>query len=129
MKKFEVFILVFYFYNISFEKCFLISVIMAIYNTGRYLDDSIGSLLNQTINFNEIQIILVNDGSIDNTEEICLKYQTKYPKNIFYIKIIHSGVSIARNEGMKYANGTYINFLDPDDKWDSLAFKCYNYHN
>jgi cellulose synthase/poly-beta-1,6-N-acetylglucosamine synthase-like glycosyltransferase len=66
MKKFEVFILVFYFYNISFEKCFLISVIMAIYNTGRYLDDSIGSLLNQTINFNEIQIILVNDGSIDN---------------------------------------------------------------
>lgn len=123
MKKFEVFILVFYFYNISFEKCFLISVIMAIYNTGRYLDDSIGSLLNQTINFNEIQIILVNDGSIDNTEEICLKYQTKYPKNIFYIKIIHSGVSIARNEGMKYANGTYINFLDPDDKWDSLALK------
>ena len=45
--------------------CFTFSVIMAIYNTGRYLDDSIGSLLNQTINFNEIQIILVNDGSID----------------------------------------------------------------
>ena len=51
----------------SLEKNYLISVIMAIYNTGRYLDDSINSLINQTINFKKIQIILVNDGS----NEIC----------------------------------------------------------
>ena len=55
---------------------------MAIYNTGRYLDDSIGSLYNQTIGFSNIQIILVNDGSIDNSEQICLKYQKLYSKNI-----------------------------------------------
>ena len=69
------------------NKCYLFSVIMAIYNTGRYLDDSISSLINQTINFKKnIQIILVNDGSTDNSEEICLKYQNIYYKNIKYLK-------------------------------------------
>ena len=116
-------ILLVYSYLPSFNKCFLISVIMAIYNTGRYLDDSIGSLFNQTIGFSNIQIILVNDGSVDNSDEICLKYQKLYSKNIIYINIEHGGVSKARNVGMKYAVGQYINFLDPDDKWDSKAFK------
>ena len=50
-----------------FSKKFAFSVIISIYNTGRYLDDSIGSIINQTIGFNKIQIILVNDGSIDET--------------------------------------------------------------
>lgn len=104
------------------KKCFYFSVIIPIYNTGRYLEDSIGSLINQTIGFKNIQIILVNDGSIDNTEQICLRYQSKYEKNIVYIKISHSGVSKARNEGLKYAKGLYINFLDSDDKWESTAF-------
>ena len=111
-----------FYYLLTFEKCFLFSVIIPIYNTGRYLDDSIGSIINQTIGLKNIQIILVNDGSTDKTEEICLNYQKKYNKNIIYIKIEHSGVSKARNIGMKYANGTYINFLDSDDKWDYQAF-------
>ena len=104
-------------------KGFLFSVIIPIYNAGRYLDDSIGSIINQTIGLKYIQIILVNDGSTDKTEEICLKYQKKYNKNIFYIKIGHTGVSKARNIGMIYAKGKYINFLDCDDKWDAKAFK------
>ena len=96
---------------------------MPIYNVARYLDESIGSLINQTIDFKSIQIILVNDGSTDNAEEICLKYKKMYEENIIYIKIEHGGVSKARNIGLKYANGTYINFLDADDKWDYKAFK------
>ena len=107
----------------TFSKKFLFSVIISIYNNGRYLDESIGSILNQTIPFNKIQIILVNDGSIDETEEICLKYQKQFPKNIIYKKIEHSGVSVGRNIGMKYAEGEIINFLDADDKWDNKAFK------
>ena len=107
----------------TFNKKYLFSVIISIYNTGRYLNESIGSILNQTIPFCKIQIILVNDGSTDETEEICLKYKKKFPNNIKYIKIKHSGVSIGRNIGMKYAEGEFINFLDADDKWDSLAFK------
>ena len=104
-------------------KCFIFSVIIAIYNTGRYLNDSIGSLLNQTIGIGNIQIILVNDGSIDNSEEICLKYQKEFYHNIFYIKIEHGGVSRARNAGLEYAKGEFINFLDADDKWDYHAFE------
>ena len=103
--------------------CFKFSVIIAIYNTGRYLNDSIGSLLNQTIGFENIQVILINDGSTDNSEEICLMYHKKYYKNIIYVRIEHGGVSRARNVGLKYANGTYINFLDADDKWESEAFR------
>ena len=68
--------------NILQYKCYHFSVIIAIYNTGRYLDQSIGSLLKQTIGYEEIQIILINDGSTDNSEEICLKYKKLYPDNI-----------------------------------------------
>jgi len=107
----------------SSSKCFLFSVIMAIYNTGKYLDDSIGSIINQTIGFEKIQLILINDGSTDNSQEICLKYKKKYNNNIIYSKIEHSGVSVARNIGLKYALGKYINFLDADDKWDFQAFR------
>ena len=111
-------------YIIQFSpiRCFIFSVIIPIYNTGRYLDESIFSIINQTISFKNIQIILVNDGSIDKSEEICLKYQRSYPSNINYIKIMHRGVSVARNIGIYYASGKYITFLDPDDKWDSKAF-------
>ena len=103
-------------------KSYVFSVIMAIHNTGRYLDESIGSLLNQTIGYENIQIILINDGSTDNSEEICLKYKSLF-NNIIYTKINSSGVSKARNVGMSLAQGEFINFLDPDDFWDSKAFE------
>ena len=104
-------------------KCFIFSVIIPIYNTARYLNDSIGSLLNQSIGYKNIQIILINDGSSDNSENICLYYMKLFEHNIMYIKIYHGGVSKSRNEGLKYAKGTLINFLDADDKWDSQAFE------
>ena len=110
---------------LSSDRSFMFSIIIAIYNSGRYLDDSIGSLINQTFDFQKIQIILVNDGSVDETEQICLKYKNKYKKNIVYIKTEHNGVSKARNIGMHYANGTYINFLDSDDKWDYQALEYF----
>ena len=110
---------------INFSKNnFLFSVIISIYNTGKYLDDSIGSLLNQTINFYEyIQIILVNDGSTDNSEEYCINYRNKYPNNIIYVYKENEGLSSARNMGLEYAKGDFINFLDPDDKWSNNSFK------
>ena len=122
-KVYKIFFIYLLFIKIACSNKFLFSVIISIYNTGRYLDDSIGSILNQTIGINKIQIILVNDGSIDETEKICLQYQKKFPKNIKYIKIEHSGVSVGRNIGLKYAEGKFINFLDADDKWDSKVFQ------
>ena len=113
------------FFFLTLGKCFIFSIVIAMYNVGRYLDDSIGSLISQTINFKNIQIILINDGSNDNSEEKCLKYQNIYKNNIIYIKTHQSGVSKARNVGMIYSDGTYINFLDGDDKWDHQAFNFF----
>lgn len=100
------------------------SVVIPIYNVECYLEETIQSVIRQTIGFKKnIQMILVNDGSPDNSEKICLKYKQKYPDNIIYIKQENSGVSAARNNGMKYIEGKYVNFLDSDDKWSKGTFK------
>ncbi|MCC8073200.1 MAG: glycosyltransferase family 2 protein, partial [Clostridiales bacterium] len=99
------------------------SVVIPIYNVENYLQETIESVINQDIGFKDnIQIILVNDGSPDNSEEICLKYRNMYPENIIYVKQENAGVSAARNTGMEYIEGEYVNFLDSDDKWSSDAF-------
>ena len=103
---------------------FKFSVIVPIYNVEKYLEATILSVIRQTINFKKnVQMVLVNDGSTDNSEEICIKYTQKYPNNIIYIKQENSGVSSARNKGLKYAEGEYINFLDSDDIWQKGVFK------
>ncbi len=102
------------------EYKYKISIIIPIYNSGSYLEDSINSVINQTIGFQNIQLILVNDGSKDNSEEICLKYKNIYD-NIIYLKQENQGVSSARNKGLKYIQGKYVNFIDSDDKWDKDA--------
>lgn len=100
------------------------SVIIPIYNVEEYLEESILSIINQTIGFKEnIQLILVNDGSPDNSEEICLKYKEKYKDNVVYIKQKNAGVSMARNRGLEEVKGEFVNFLDSDDKWSLNSFK------
>lgn len=93
------------------------SIIMAVYNVEKYIDEAMKSLIEQSLDFKKyIQVILVNDGSTDESESICLKYKKLYPENIIYIKKQNGGVSSARNRGLEVAEGQYINFLDPDDK-------------
>lgn len=95
------------------------SIVMAIYNTEKYLEEAIESIVGQDIGFKEnIQLILINDGSTDNSGDICGKYVELYPDNIVYYKQENQGVSAARNVGVRLAEGKYINFLDPDDKLD-----------
>lgn len=99
------------------------SVIVPIYNVEDYLAETVDSVIAQTIGFAEhIQLILVNDGSPDNSEAICLQYQAQYPDNILYIKQENAGVSAARNNGLSHATGKYVTFLDSDDKWETDAF-------
>ena len=100
------------------KKEYKISVIIPVYNVEKYLEETIESVVNQTIGFDNIQMILVNDGSPDNSEEICLKYKEKYPDNVVYVKQENAGVSSARNNGLKHATGKYVNFFDSDDIWD-----------
>lgn len=105
------------------KRNFKYSVVMPVYNVEEYLEESIESIVNQTIGFEEnIQLILVNDGSPDNSGEICEKYKEKYPENIVYIKQENSGVSVARNTGLDFVKGEYVNFLDSDDLWNDTAF-------
>ncbi len=111
----------------------LFSVVMPVYKTEKYLEEAILSVVDQDIGFEKnIQLILINDGSPDKSEEICLKYQKMYPKNIKYIYQENAGVSAARNKGLKAARGKYISFLDSDDKWEKSAFsyaaKFFNDH-
>lgn len=104
------------------------SVIMPIYNVGHFLDESISSVINQTIDFERnIELILINDGSTDNSDEICKKYVSRYPNNVIYKKQKNSGVSKARNEGLKLATGEYINFFDADDIWNNDVFQKINH--
>lgn len=101
---------------------YLISCIIPCYNVGLYLEEAIESIIKQVIGFEKIELILVNDGSNDNTNEICEKYKKIY-SNVVYINQKNSGVSIARNNGINSASGKYLTFLDGDDIWDIDAFK------
>ena len=96
---------------------------MACYNCEDYLNETINSLLDQTVSFKDnIEVILVNDGSTDSTEEICQKYVNEYPDNFIYLNQENQGQGAARNLGLKYATGKYVNFLDSDDKFSGNTF-------
>jgi len=116
-----------------------ISVIVPIYNSERYLRKCLDSLVNQTLK--DIEIILINDGSTDNSEKIVKEYTEKY-KNIVYINQKNSGQASARNNGISVATGEYLAFLDSDDYisekayeilWNEICDKkcdilCFNYY-
>ncbi len=89
----------------------LVSVIIPTYNSARYLSIAIESALSQTYPYTEI--IVIDDGSTDNTYKIILPYLNK----IKYIKKINGGPASARNYGLLTSNGEYIAFLDADDYW------------
>ena len=95
---------------------FKFSIIMAAYNVEKYLDKAIDSIINQTIGFEEnVQLIIVDDGSIDKSKDIAKAYAEKYPENILFLSKENGGQASARNLGLKYAKGKYLNFLDSDD--------------
>ena len=101
------------------------SVVIPVYNVYGYLRETLDSVIQQDIGFEEnIQVILVNDGSPDRSEEICLEYQKRYPDNIVYLKQENQGVSAARNHAISYIRGKYVNFLDSDDKWTKNSFRA-----
>jgi len=104
------------------SKKYKVSFVIPVYNSELYLDESIDSIINQTLGFEKnIQLVIVNDGSQDNSGEIAKRYQKKYPENIVYIEQENAGVSAARNVGIERAEGRYIGFLDSDDILSSDA--------
>lgn len=89
-----------------------VSVIVPVYNVERYIDKCLKSLVNQTLK--DIEIIVVNDGSPDNSQKIIDEYAKKYKNVKSYIKE-NGGVSDARNFGIEKSSGEYIAFVDGDD--------------
>jgi len=94
------------------DKPFDISVIIPIYNAEKYLQECLDSVIGQ--NFSNFEVLLINDGSSDNSGNICNEYAEKYN----YIKVFHKengGVSSARNTGLNVVQGKWITFVDADD--------------
>lgn len=102
----------------------LVSIVLPIYNVENYLRQAIENIINQT--YTNIEILLVNDGSTDNSLQIAKEYEKK-DSRIVILEKDNGGLSSARNYGLKYATGQYIYFYDPDDIIDyDLIEKCIN---
>lgn len=98
-----------------------VTVIVPIYNVEKYLARCIDSLVNQTLN--EIEIVLVNDGTKDSSGKIAMQYAKQYKEKIIYLEKENGGLSDARNYGLAYAKGEYIAFLDSDDYIEKDAYE------
>ncbi|MEG0268194.1 MAG: glycosyltransferase, partial [Carnobacterium sp.] len=89
-----------------------VSIIMPIYNVEKQLEKAIESVLNQT--YRNIELILVNDGSPDNSIQIC-RYYEEIDDRVCVINQKNAGAGYARNAGLAQSSGQYIYFIDPDD--------------
>ncbi len=109
---------------------FKVAVVMPAYNVGRYISRALDSIISQSVKFtNNIQIIIVNDNSQDDTRKIAEEYVEKYPTNIILINNeTNHGPAYSRNLGLKYVNAEFVNFLDSDDYMSKGAFrKAYDF--
>lgn len=100
------------------------TVVSACYNVSLYLDDFFRSMVKQTIGFRDnIYLIMVDDGSTDDTPEIIKKWANKYPNNITYIYKENGGQATARNLGLKFVKTPWVTFTDPDDFLNDVYFE------
>ena len=109
--------------SVTKENRYLFTVIVPVYNKREFLREAIDSIVNQSIGFENIQLILIDDGSDDGSGDLCAAIAREYPENVLFIAQENQGVSAARNRGLSLATGRYINFFDADDIWDLKAFE------
>ena len=100
-----------------------VTVIIPVYNSEKYISKCLDSILNQS--YDDYEILIVNDGSKDNSKRIVDEYKGKYPEKIIFYNQENKGVSITRNESIKKANGKYVMFVDNDDYLDSDYIEKY----
>ena len=89
-----------------------VSVIIPVYNTEKYLDKCISSVINQT--YKNIEIIIVDDGSTDHSSALCKKWES-IDERVLVLRKVNGGLSSARNYGLEKSSGNYIFFVDSDD--------------
>lgn len=100
----------------------VLSVIIPLYNSAKWLPKCLDSVLSQDIAERDLEIICVNDGSPDDSEQIAKRYQAEHPSSIVVLSQENQGPSGARNNGMKNATGKYLCFVDPDDYVEPNVF-------
>lgn len=98
-----------------------VSIVVPVYNVDKYLRRCLNSLVNQSLK--EIEIIVVNDGSPDSSQEIIEEFAEKYPNKIIPLKKENGGLSDARNYGIPFCQGKYIGFVDSDDYVDMTMYE------
>jgi len=112
------------------DKKFKVSVVSAVYNVEKYLEEMIESIIVQTIGFENVQLILVDDNSTDRSGDICDQYAGRYPDNIEVVHKVNGRGASARNEGLRHVRGEYVNFTDADDMLEKNALQLmYDYLN
>ncbi len=99
-----------------------VSIIIPVYNVEEYLPICLDSLVNQTMDKSQKEVLVINDGSPDNSWDICLEYSEKYDF-IKSFKKENEGLSATRNFGIKHAQGKYLFFLDSDDYFTESTVK------
>ncbi len=99
----------------------MLSVIIPVYNVENYIRECLESVVRQKTD--DLEIIIVNDGSTDRSEEICVEYIKLYP-DIVYVKQKNAGLGDARNLGLAHAKGEHVIFLDSDDYWREDLLDC-----
>ena len=104
-------------------KTYKVSVVTAVYNVEDYLEEMVESIIAQTIGFENIQLILVDDGSEDGSWDICERYMAKYPDNVVAIHKENGGVSSARNVALEHIRGESVTFTDSDDMLEKDALE------
>lgn len=98
-----------------------LSVVVPVYNTEKYLDECIGSILNQS--YKDIELILIDDGSTDKSGEICEKYKNQ-DKRVTVAHTANRGMIMARREGVMLAKSPYVTFVDSDDYVNEYSYEC-----
>lgn len=98
-----------------------VSIIVPVYNVEKYLEKCLASLVNQTLQ--DIEILVINDGSKDNSQQVIDQFQKQYPEKIFPFQKENGGLSDARNYGLDRASGEFIGFVDSDDYVGETMFE------
>ena len=93
----------------------MVSVIIPVYNAEKYIGKTIESVINQT--YTDIEIVLVDDCSKDNSSQIIKEYMKKHTNIVFYLQEKNAGVAVARNKALELAKGRFVAFIDSDDLW------------
>lgn len=104
-----------------YQSCYCLTVIIPVYNTSNFLEETLGSIAAGAPD--DTEYIIINDGSTDNSVEVARRYVQQASLSALIITTLNAGLGAARNTGLRYATGEYISFVDSDDWFDGGTYR------